>query len=432
MSFLEIILWVGVAVLCFVAFSYICCFPFAIYIHLCAKERKRNRPEEVKNIKPKTNFGILIPARDEKEAIIPLLDCLKNIDYPKDLYKVFVILPNKNDENYQRALDYRFIPITREDGLLPTNNIKTKGGALNDAYQQIVKLNYRFDSFVIFDADAWIDDNFLKELNILKSKGFNIGCALRDYNNRFYNFSTASDSLLFSFANGMSGYGRMVIGKKGYITGSGYYVDSWILEENNGWPWVGLTEDIELTDYALHDKNIKMGMTHYAKVYDELSTEFKQTHKQHLRWMFGYFVSRQDKKDIHRKNRITNFIIWWDYNIWGLFIVFLLLAIVLYAILCLVCGFVAIGIEPQNIGWFFLLFFASLLFESLNINLMAALLLRADLTGKLSLKHKVMTILSLPLTFAEFAFGFIEGLLFPKHWKTWGKVEHKGYGKEEK
>lgn len=424
MSLFEIILWTGLAVILFVGLCYLLSFPFIVYFFCCLKEKHTKR--KIYTEKPKTHFAILIPARDEKAAIIPLLDCLKEIDYPKDLYDVFVIVPDEKDENYQRAIDYGYTPISRVKD--QSNNIKTKGGALADAYKQIEKMKKSFDSFVIFDADGVVDKNFLRELDILRAQGYSVGTSLRDFDNRFDNWSTSSDALFFSFTNAFEACGRNKVAKKGYITGSGYYVDSWILKEAGGWIWTGLTEDVELTDYCLHNKKIKMGFTRYTKIYDELSKDIRQAHKQHLRWMFGYFVSRANRKLI-RKNFISNFIVGWDYHVWGLFIIVLLVTIQLYFLTVLGCAFASIAIEPDNTLWFFLLAIGAEVFWFLNTALIASVLLVCDFDNCLTVKQKLFTIVSFPLGLLEFAYGFFEGLFFPKHWKKWDKVQHEGLSK---
>lgn len=425
MSYLEIVLWTGVAVLGAVLLCYLLSFHFFVYFFCCLKEKKT--PRVPLPFKPTSRFAILIPARDEKKAIVPLLENFKAIDYPRDLFEVFVIVPDKTDENYQRALDYGFVPISRADGKAP-NGIKTKGGALADGYGQIQAMGKPFDAFVIFDADGSIDANFLKEMDALRAQGYDVGSSTRDFNNRFANWITAADALFFTFTNGFSACGRNRVAKKGYLTGSGYYVDSWILKETKGWIWVGLTEDVELTDFCLHDKRIKMGFTRYAKIYDELSPDHRQAHKQHLRWMFGYFVSRANWK-LLRKDPIANPVLFWDYHIWGLFIIVLLVLIQLYAFLALGFGFAAIAAEPANVGWFFLLAAGAEAFWFLNAGAMGAGLIACDFTGRLTHKGKTLTLLAFPLGLQEYAYGFFEGLLFPKHWRSWEKVDHKGLGK---
>lgn len=426
MSLLEIMLWTGVAVVSFVILCYLLSFPFIVYFFCSLKEKHSKKEEHLGS--PKTNFAILIPARDEKEALIPLLDCLKRMDYPKDLYEVFVIVPNRKDENYGRSLDYGFTPLERENG--HSNNIKTKGGALADAYRQIEGTGKRFDSFVIFDADGVVDANFLKELDRLRAKGYSVGSVLRDFDNRFDNWHTSTDALFFTFVNAFSACGRNKVYRKGYITGSGYYVDSWILEELGGWVWTGLTEDVEFTDYCLHYKKITMGFTRNTKIYDELAKDYRASHKQHLRWMFGYFTSKVDRT-LLRRNPITNFVVGWEYQIWGFFIIALLVTIILYFLACLGAGFASIVVEPSSILWLFLLAGGVLLFWFLNTAVLSMSLLSCDFTGRLDWKKKLYTVVTFPLGLLEYAYSFFEGLLFPRHWKKWEKVEHIGLGKKE-
>ena len=45
-------------------------------------------------------FCILIPARNEDKVIRHILESLKNQDYPKEFYDVFVIIESKDDPTF--------------------------------------------------------------------------------------------------------------------------------------------------------------------------------------------------------------------------------------------------------------------------------------------------------------------------------------------
>lgn len=424
MSYLSIVLWTGLAVVLGALLCYALSFHFFVYFFACRREKRRPIPPLP--FKPSTKFAVMIPARDEGKAIIPLLTDFQRMDYPRELFDVYVIVPDRRDENYQRAKEFGFESISRADGA--SNKILTKGGALSDAYDRLTEEGRDYDAFLIFDADGSVGPDFLLQMDALRARGYDTGSSVRDFDNRFDNWITASDSLFFTFVNGFSAVGRNRIAQKGYLTGSGYYVDSWILKEVGGWIWRGLTEDVELTDYCLHDPRIRMGFSREAKVSDELSSEYRQAHKQHLRWMFGYFVSKGDWK-LLRNGRIENPVLFWDYHVWGLFIIVLLVLLELYSFLCL--GFFASSffVDASHSWWYLLLFFSAQIFWLVNTFLIAGALMACDFTGKLDDRGKLFTLLSFPLDLFEYAYAFFEGLLFPKRWRTWDKVRHVGMGK---
>ena len=63
----------------------------------------KNGRKQIKNHKPKTRFNILIAARNEGKVIGNLIASLKNQDYPKDLYKIYVIPNNCTDDTEEVA-----------------------------------------------------------------------------------------------------------------------------------------------------------------------------------------------------------------------------------------------------------------------------------------------------------------------------------------
>src|SRR3712207_2752833 len=47
-----------------------------------------------KTVKPNKSFALIVAAHNEEIVIEKVVESLKNIDYPKDLYDVFVIADN--------------------------------------------------------------------------------------------------------------------------------------------------------------------------------------------------------------------------------------------------------------------------------------------------------------------------------------------------
>lgn len=75
-------------------------FAFAIYnifIGLKGYRKYRHYPK----VKPKNRFCAVVAARNEESVIGPLVDTLKNVDYPKELIDIWVIPNNCTDSNRQ-------------------------------------------------------------------------------------------------------------------------------------------------------------------------------------------------------------------------------------------------------------------------------------------------------------------------------------------
>ena len=78
-----------------------------------------------KPAKKKHKYGILIAARNEEKVIGNLIDSINKQDYPKDLYKVFVVADNCTDNTASIARKHGAVVYERED-----NEHRTKGFAL--------------------------------------------------------------------------------------------------------------------------------------------------------------------------------------------------------------------------------------------------------------------------------------------------------------
>ena len=56
------------------------------------------RKKHYTQYEPKNTFAVLVAAHNEAKVIDALMDNLKHLDYPKDMYDVFVICDNCTDK----------------------------------------------------------------------------------------------------------------------------------------------------------------------------------------------------------------------------------------------------------------------------------------------------------------------------------------------
>ncbi len=118
------------------------------------------RKKETKVLVPEKTFAIVVAAHNEEKVIEPLIDNLFQIDYPRELYDVFVVADNCTDKtaliarNAGASVHQRFNSIKRG-----------KGFALEWMFHRLFKMERQYDAIVIFDADNLVKDNFLFEMN---------------------------------------------------------------------------------------------------------------------------------------------------------------------------------------------------------------------------------------------------------------------------
>src|SRR5690242_5118804 len=106
------------------------------------------RIKDKKVVKPEKSFALIVAAHNEESVIQDIVESLKRLDYPKELFDIFVIADNCTDKTAQKAKEKGAIVYQRADRLK-----KGKGFALEWMFDKIFKMPKKYDAVVIFDAD---------------------------------------------------------------------------------------------------------------------------------------------------------------------------------------------------------------------------------------------------------------------------------------
>lgn len=241
------------------------------------------KPKKYNN---KKRYCILIPARYESKVINNLLLSITKQTTkinPKDIY---IIVESIKDKTVDIAKQYNMNIILRENP-----SLKRKGYALNDAVTYILKKQIHYDAYFIFDADNILDKNFIKNMEKSINEGYDIGIGYRNTKNS-NTLVSASSALTFSMINTMLNERKNKYHNNLTISGTGYYIKGSIIEEWNSFPFHSLTEDYELTLYAILN-NLTTTYNKKAIFYDEQPDNFNISLKQRTRWVKGYFEARK-------------------------------------------------------------------------------------------------------------------------------------------
>lgn len=254
------------------------------------------KPKKYNN---KKRYCILIPARYESKVINNLLLSITKQTTkinPKDIY---IIVESIKDKTVDIAKQYNMNIILREN-----LSLKRKGYALNDAVTYILKKQIHYDAYFIFDADNILDKDFIKNMEKSINEGYDIGIGYRNTKNS-NTLVSASSALTFSMINTMLNERKNKYHNNLTISGTGYYIKGSIIEEWNSFPFHSLTEDYELTLYAiLH--NLTTTYNKKAIFYDEQPDNFNVSLKQRTRWVKGYFEARKKYINKISKSEIKN------------------------------------------------------------------------------------------------------------------------------
>ena len=251
---------------------------YQLIISACALIQFKEKPL-IKNKKHK--FMMILPAHNEASVIGALVESLQALDYPKELYDIYVIADNCTDNTAQIAKNLGAIVYERFD-----EKRKTKGFAMQWFLNQKIKENADYDAFCVFDADNVVDKNFLNAMNKKLCQGEEIVQGYRDIKNPADSWISAGYALFYWMMNRFYHLARYNLGLSPLINGTGFMVDFNLIKPT-GWDTITLTEDIEFSLKNIA-KGRKLGWATDAIVYDEQPTSFKQSWSQRSRWTVGH------------------------------------------------------------------------------------------------------------------------------------------------
>ena len=230
-------------------------------------------------------YAAVISARNEANVIGGLIASLKAQNYPSDLLDIYVIADNCTDNTAQVAAQAGARVYRRYN-----HQQVGKGYALDYLFKCLSASGKDvYDGYFVFDADNYVDPDFVKEMNATFDSGhFAALTSYRNSKNYGANWISAGYSLWFLREARFLNFPRMLLGTNCAISGTGFLVSGEVIRENGGWPFHLLTEDIEFSvNCAIEGKVI--GYCDKAVIYDEQPLKFGQSWTQRLRWSKGFY-----------------------------------------------------------------------------------------------------------------------------------------------
>ena len=251
---------------------------YQFIISLCSFVKIKEKP--LKEDK-QHRFMTIIPAHNEEKVVVNLIESLKKLDYPKDLYDIYVIADNCTDKTAEVAKKAGAIVYERFD-----EAHKTKGHALQWFLAQKIEENAPYDAFCIFDADNIVDENFLKVMNKKLCQGEEVVQGYKDIKNPSDSWVSAGYAIFYWTMHRFYHLARYNIGLSPLLNGTGFMVKFDVIKPQ-GWNTKTLTEDIEFSLKRIIEGK-KLGWARDAIVYDEQPVGFKQSWTQRSRWTVGH------------------------------------------------------------------------------------------------------------------------------------------------
>ena len=207
---------------------------YQLTVSICSLIKLKDKPllEDKQN-----KFMAIIPAHNEATVVANLIESLKNQNYPKEFYDIYVIADNCTDNTAEIARKAGAIVYERFD-----ETKKTKGYALDWFLKQKIAENAQYDAFCVFDADNIADKNFLKAMNKKLCQGETVVQGYRDIKNPTDNWITAGYAIFYWTMNRFYHLARYNIGLSPLLNGTGFMVKFDIVKPT-GWDTNTLTED---------------------------------------------------------------------------------------------------------------------------------------------------------------------------------------------
>jgi cellulose synthase/poly-beta-1,6-N-acetylglucosamine synthase-like glycosyltransferase len=230
---------------------------------------------------PKKTFAILVAAHNEEKVIAPLLENLNSLDYPRELYEIFVICDNCTDRTAFIAAAHGVHTFKRFNEVQ-----RGKGFAMEWMLDQLWQRDRQFDAVVVFDADNLVSKNFLGEMNNKLMEGHRVIQSYVETKNPFDSWVTISYAITYWFINRMWQQARHNWGMASTLAGTGMCFEAELLKEM-GWNATSLTEDVEFTARCI-GSGIYPTWANQAIVYDEKPIKLISSIRQRLRWMRGH------------------------------------------------------------------------------------------------------------------------------------------------
>lgn len=233
-----------------------------------------------KKTEERHSFALIVAAHNEEKVIRELVESLNGLEYPRELFDVFVVADNCEDKTAAIARAAGANVIERFN-----KTQRGKGYAMEYAFEHIFAMEKQHEYICVFDADNVVKNDFLIHMNNKINEGYRAVQGYLDSKNPNDSWLTFSYSLWYWINNRISQFARSNLDFGCRLGGTGFAVESDLIKKY-GWGATCLAEDTEFTlKLALND--IKVGWCHKAVVYDEKPTGIGTSMHQRKRWAQG-------------------------------------------------------------------------------------------------------------------------------------------------
>lgn len=238
---------------------------------------RRRHWKESKDYK---KVAIIIAAHDEESVIYNTVKYLKEqLDYPKELYEVYVCAHNCTDKTAQKAKEAGAIVYEYKDKIKSHRFVSYP---LKYMLSKMLEENIPFDFVCRLDADNIPCRSFLKEMNNTISAGAKIVRAYEAAKNMKENIWTQQCAIFYTKDSSIQNRFRQAVHSTSMMPGPGLTMTREVVEKMNGWDCMSAAEDAEFTLNRLYD-GYKIYFNTDAIVYEDQPSTYQDTKKRMTR-----------------------------------------------------------------------------------------------------------------------------------------------------
>lgn len=227
------------------------------------------------------SFAIALPAHNEEPVISATVKRLLEQDYPRALFRVFVVADDCADRTAEVARAAGAVVYERAEE--PRGS---KGAALAWLFKRIWERGESYDAVVVFDADTRVDTSFLRVMDARLQQGAQVIQGAHRIINPQDGWFPALTYAMFLIDNRFQNQGRANLGWSAKNMGDSICFRTDLLRRL-GWG-EGLTEDYEFRQRLLLE-GIKIAYEPAAIGYGEAPATWAQARAQRARWLSGTF-----------------------------------------------------------------------------------------------------------------------------------------------
>lgn len=390
----------------------------------------RRNTKTYQDFDPKLRFLVLVPAHNEEAVIGDIINNLKHMEYPQELYDFYVLADNCTDRtaDVARQMGAKVMETYKQSEDAPTG----KPIVLQKALQALEGYQDRYDLVMFFDADNLIDPNMFLEVNsqFLSHEGKVdiIQCYLGSKNKQglvalFY-------YMTYTITNRFFQYAKNNLGLNSVVGGTGFAVSSQYLHQRGGWNSMSLTEDFELQIEATCDGQ-RILWNHNVRIYDEKPVKIFASLRQRTRWAQGHwYVAFKNtgrllrglkNKQVSFKEFVSTFLYMYSLTPYIFLVVQLFLSLLLYLLEWTGAAPASAGAPLDN---YLLVNLPSILLFIYSFIVLFYVGDRMDNGNRFTLRTLVPMIVSVVLNTALVAVSQLLGLIKHRRQNTWDKTEH--------